>query len=73
MNFDEGVTNISQMARIDSLAEVSSGPRVDSEDVTNEISQIVYGGVVKQLWHRTYGNGLEGCLIYGSWLDLVWA
>lgn len=68
---DSSPTNIIEMARID--GSNYNTPRVDAVDITNQMQAIVDGGIWKSIGQQTYGNGANGCLIYASWIEIVWS
>jgi len=72
VNFDDGPSNIVEMARFDSPAGGYNSPRVETVNVTTALQNAINGGIEKQFGHQTAGTGSSGCLIYGSWLDVVW-
>ena len=49
-----------------------NNPRVDAVIVTGFIQALINGGVDKNIGMQTHGNGSNGCLIYGSWIEIVW-
>lgn len=70
---DFGPANIQQIGQVLSPAgAVSQAPRVDAVDVTSALNQIIDAGQVKTLGQQTFGNGANGCLIYASWIEVVW-
>lgn len=74
VSFDNGPANIKAMAVINVSSGVTAmSPRVDVRPVTTQFNTLLSDGVSKQVGHQTMGNGSEGCLIYGSWLELVWS
>lgn len=73
VKFDSGPTNIEQITAVRSPAGTTyTTPRVDAVDVSSAFQQIVSSLASKHIGHQTFGNGQHGCLIYGSWLELVW-
>jgi hypothetical protein len=73
VKFDDGPTNIEEVAAVRSPQGTTyATPRVDAVDVTSALQQIVSALTTKQIGQQTFGNGQNGCLIYGSWLELVW-
>ena len=44
-------------------------PRVDAADITAFLTGLTEQ---KTLAHKTFGNGQNGCKIYGSWIEVVW-
>ena len=67
---DSGPANEAEQASF-SRANYAN-PRVDSVDVTNQLKAIIAAGMSKSIAHQTYGNGGNGCKIYGSWIECVW-
>lgn len=74
VDFDDGPANLNEIARIVSPpGQLSQNPRVDSVNVIGRLNGLITSASRKNLGHQTYGNGSNGCLIYGSWLELVWS
>ena len=47
-------------------------PRVDAVIITGFIQSLINGGIDKSIGMQTQGNGANGALIYGSWIEIVW-
>lgn len=74
VSFDNGPANIKEVATINvNPGVVVMSPRVDVRPVTAQFNTLLSDGISKQVGHQTMGNGNDGCLIYGSWLELVWS
>lgn len=70
---DLGPSNIAEICRITSPADSPhNAPKVDAVDVTAALNAIIEAGALKTIGQQTFGNGANGCLIYASWLELVW-
>lgn len=70
---DLGPTNIAEQTRIVSpTSQAYNSPKVDAVDVTSQINAIIDAGQLKTIGQQTFGNGGNGCLIYASWLEVVW-
>lgn len=65
---DSGPTNEVEVASF--LASNCTTPRVDAADVTRQLQSLA---AQKTIAHQTCGNGQNGCKIYGSWVECVWA
>lgn len=48
-------------------------PLVDGINITNVMQALCLAGVQKTLAIRTAGNGVNGCLIYSSVIEIIWA
>lgn len=70
---DLGPVNIAEICRITSPTDAAyNSPKVDAVDVTDALNAIIDAGLLKTLGQQTFGNGQNGCLIYASWLEVVW-
>lgn len=67
---DSGPTNLVEMCEI--RQTYYNSPRVDAVDVTAKLNELITNKQFKQIGQQTFGNGGNGCLIYASWLELVW-
>lgn len=67
---DNGPSNIQEIARIDGMNY--HNPRVESRDITTSIQTLLDNGTYKIIGEQTYGNGVNGCLIYASTLYVIW-
>lgn len=73
VSFDNGPANIAEIAAVTiSAGVVFNSPRVDVRNVTEVFNGVLNGGISKQVGHQTMGDGVDGCLIYGSWIEFVW-
>jgi len=70
---DLGPANIIEQARIISPSDQAyNSPKVDAVDITSQLNAIIAAGQLKTIGQQTFGNGGNGCLIYASWLEVVW-
>jgi hypothetical protein len=69
---DSGPSNLVEVAAIRQQGEVYAKPRVGMVDITTVLNSLIAGKQYKQLGQQTFGNGGNGCLIYASWVELVW-
>jgi hypothetical protein len=70
---DLGPANIAEVARIVSPSDAAyNSPKVDAVEVTAALNAIIGAGQLKTIGQQTFGNGGNGCLIYASWLEVVW-
>ncbi len=70
---DLGPTNIQEICRITSPSnQAYNSPKVDGVDVTSYLNAIIAAGQLKTIGQQTFGNGGNGCLIYASWIEVVW-
>lgn len=67
---DDGPSNVTEIARITGMNYFQ--PRVDAVDVTATMQSLSDGASYKHIGHQTFGNGMNGCLIYSSVLLVVW-
>jgi hypothetical protein len=66
----DGTGEITQFAKITGTNYHT--PRVDAVIVTGFIQALINGGIDKSIGMQTLGNGTNGPLIYGSWIEVVW-
>ncbi len=59
------------------LAEVTTSnytaPLAWARDITASLQGYVDSGTPVLVGHKPYGNGTNGVLIYGSWVEVLWA
>jgi len=70
VKFDNGPLNIESIAIIESASTYT--PIGSGVYITEELQAILDAGEFKQLGQRTHGNGSNGCLIYASWIEIIW-
>lgn len=70
---DNGPRNLAEVARIWSpVDQPCTTPRVDSVEITGALNEILVARVLKQIGQQTFGNEANGCLIYASWIEMLW-
>jgi hypothetical protein len=70
---DNGPSNLAEIARIWSPAQQPcTTPRVDAVEITDALNEILDVQVLKHIGQQTFGNEVTGCLIYASWIELIW-
>lgn len=68
---DSGITNVEEIAQIS--RSNYHNPTVNGVDITIALQSILDSGLSwKQLGQQTIGNGKNGCLIYASWIEIIW-
>ena len=71
---DHGPSNLSEIARIRSPEDQPcTNPRVDAVEITGALNEILDAKILKQIGQQTFGNEANGCLIYASWIEMLWA
>jgi hypothetical protein len=67
---DLGPANLVEIAKFTRTNQTT--PLVDQIDITQKLNDLIAAGAHKQFLQQTAGNGGNGCLIYGSWIEIVW-